>query len=707
MAEISKRLGRKCLADAACIANPDTILAWYRRLVAQKFDGSKRRAYPGRPKPSTEWERLIVRIAKENSGWGYDRIAGALANLGHRVADQTIGNILKRHGIPPVPKRSNSTSWKDFIAAHKKTIIDTNKENLARVIAFGNLMDGKATFILTLALALTGYLVSQLGPYLDAHAKWATAPNWAPTFFVILDGVALACLTCFTLTAINVIRCMKPRTTRHTGKTSPLFFTYLILAGSFDIVVNGRTINKRIPNDHIGEMAAIQPTQRRSATVVARESSVVMKLAEPQLATLGDQYPHIWRCIAKELARRLEQRNSLITAVSPNTRVFIVSSAEAIDIARTIQNAFDHDPFSVVVWTDGVFRASHYAIDSLERILDQTDVAIAIGEPDDLTESRGDRHSTPRDNVIFELGFFMDDSAGTAHCWSSRAGKKSNSRPILQASRRSRTATGMGRTSRARSPLPATACARLFETSDPTDNERTAAMGLRSDLITDIATILRTQWDERDGRTVPDDDGLTLGNNAVKLQATVLYADLADSTHLVDGRTAPFAAEMYKTFLHCAAKIIRAEEGTITAYDGDRIMAVYIGDQKNSSAVRTALKIHDAVATIINPAQQAMYQRAPYTLKHVVGIDTSTLYVAKTGVRGANDLVWVGRAANYAAKLASLPDTHASYITQEVYNAAQPNVKTATDGRPMWGAVRWNTFDDRIIYRSHWRWTIA
>jgi predicted nucleotide-binding protein len=183
--------------------------------------------------------------------------------------------------------------------------------------------------------------------------------------------------------------------------------TYLILAGSFDIVVNGRTINKRIPNDHVGEMAAIQPTQRRSATVVARESSVVIKLTESQLAALGDQYPNIWRCIAKELARRLEQRNTLITAVSPNTRVFIVSSAEAIDIARSIQNAFDHDPFSVVVWTDGVFRASHYAIDSLERVLDQTDVAIAIGEPDDLTESRGERHSTPRDNVIFELGFFM------------------------------------------------------------------------------------------------------------------------------------------------------------------------------------------------------------------------------------------------------------------------------------------------------------
>jgi predicted nucleotide-binding protein len=87
--------------------------------------------------------------------------------------------------------------------------------------------------------------------------------------------------------------------------------------------------------------------------------------------------------------------------------VFIISSAEAIEIARTIQNAFENDPFTVVVWTDGVFRASHYGIESLERILDQTDVSIAIGEPDDITESRGDRRASPRDNVIFELGFFM------------------------------------------------------------------------------------------------------------------------------------------------------------------------------------------------------------------------------------------------------------------------------------------------------------
>jgi len=88
LAEIGKRLGRKALREVACVAKPDTILAWYRRLVAQKFDGSKHRQYPGRPPVSSEVEALVVRMARENSGWGYDRIVGALANLGHRLSDQ-------------------------------------------------------------------------------------------------------------------------------------------------------------------------------------------------------------------------------------------------------------------------------------------------------------------------------------------------------------------------------------------------------------------------------------------------------------------------------------------------------------------------------------------------------------------------------------------------------------------------------------------
>jgi hypothetical protein len=126
LAEIGKRLGRKGLEQVARLAKPDTILAWYRRLVAEKFDGSKQRRTPGRPRTSREIEDLVVRLACENSGWGYDRIVGALANLGHQVSDQTVGNILRRHGIAPVPERSQTTTLKDFIRRHMDVLAATD-----------------------------------------------------------------------------------------------------------------------------------------------------------------------------------------------------------------------------------------------------------------------------------------------------------------------------------------------------------------------------------------------------------------------------------------------------------------------------------------------------------------------------------------------------------------------------------------------------
>src|SRR5687768_1075414 len=108
LAEIGKRLGRKALKDVACVAKPDTILAWYRRFIAKKFDGSRFRSSLGRPRISREVIDLIVQMAKQNSGWGYDRIAGALANLGHIVSDQTVGSyrsLVERHLPKRIPAR--------------------------------------------------------------------------------------------------------------------------------------------------------------------------------------------------------------------------------------------------------------------------------------------------------------------------------------------------------------------------------------------------------------------------------------------------------------------------------------------------------------------------------------------------------------------------------------------------------------------------
>ena len=151
---------------------------------------------------------------------------------------------------------------------------------------------------------------------------------------------------------------------------------------------------------------------------------------------------------------------------------------------------------------------------------------------------------------------------------------------------------------------------------------------------------------------------------------------------------------------------MREDSGEVTAYDGDRIMAVFIGDLKNTRAARTALKINHAVKNIINPQIASCYPQRSFALKHVVGIDTSPLWVARTGVRGANDLVWVGRAANYAAKLTSLPDAYPSYITKDVFDALHEPSRVSSDGRSMWETVYWTAMGNATIYRSLWTWTI-
>jgi putative transposase len=126
LAKLGKRLGKKALQEVASIVTPDTILAWHRKLIANKFDGSEHRQAPGRPMIDTEVEALVVRMAKENRSWGYDRIAGALKHLGYTISDQTVGNIVKRHGIPPAPERKKTTTWHEFIHTHMDVLVATD-----------------------------------------------------------------------------------------------------------------------------------------------------------------------------------------------------------------------------------------------------------------------------------------------------------------------------------------------------------------------------------------------------------------------------------------------------------------------------------------------------------------------------------------------------------------------------------------------------
>jgi CRP/FNR family cyclic AMP-dependent transcriptional regulator len=182
---------------------------------------------------------------------------------------------------------------------------------------------------------------------------------------------------------------------------------YFVLSGSFSIVVNGQEVQRRAAGDTFGEMAAIEPSIKRSASVIALEDAVVGKLDEPALEELASRYPGVWRFFAREMAKRLMQRNDFVNVPRDKVRVFVISSAESLPIAREIQSAFEHDNFQTVLWTDGVFKVSSYAIQSLEDQVDVSDFAIAIAQPEDITTSRGAQWPTARDNVIFELGLFM------------------------------------------------------------------------------------------------------------------------------------------------------------------------------------------------------------------------------------------------------------------------------------------------------------
>lgn len=230
-------------------------------------------------------------------------------------------------------------------------------------------------------------------------------------------------------------------------------------------------------------------------------------------------------------------------------------------------------------------------------------------------------------------------------------------------------------------------------------------MGLRGDLQEEVEEIFSTQWQTRKGRLVPNPEDIQLGNHASELAATVLYADLADSTAMVDQQTFNVAAEVYKSYLVCAARIIKANGGSITAYDGDRIMAVFIGDQKNTNAAKTGLQITWAVSNIVNPGLLSQYGNTAYQIRHVVGVDSSILKAARIGVRNDNDLVWVGSAANHAAKLSSISDGFSAvYLSKAVYDVMHESVKLG--GNPKRNMWTHQTFDGRDVYRSSWQWSI-
>lgn len=188
------------------------------------------------------------------------------------------------------------------------------------------------------------------------------------------------------------------------GYDSDIFF---VISGAVNILVNGRVIANRTSGYHIGEMALIDPTAKRSATVKASELTVVAALSEPDFTVLADKNPELWRRIAVELASRLRERSKFHRQPNSKPMIFIGSSKEALGIAEKIQNEVVSDDLVVKTWTDGVFDASATAIESLASVVEMYDFGVIVLSADDMVESRGVQKHAPRDNAVFELGLLM------------------------------------------------------------------------------------------------------------------------------------------------------------------------------------------------------------------------------------------------------------------------------------------------------------
>jgi predicted nucleotide-binding protein len=183
---------------------------------------------------------------------------------------------------------------------------------------------------------------------------------------------------------------------------------YFLVSGHVSVVVKGQEVRQLKSGDHVGEMAAIEPSQRRAASVIAAETVVAVKMAGGNFTALADKFPPlIWRSLAQELSRRLYDRNKHMATPNDKPRMFIMSSVEGLPVANEIQAGLQHDVLATV-WPNGVFWAGGYPLESLETAVSESDFGVAVALFEDIVETaRGDRKPTIRDNVLFELGMFM------------------------------------------------------------------------------------------------------------------------------------------------------------------------------------------------------------------------------------------------------------------------------------------------------------
>lgn len=234
-------------------------------------------------------------------------------------------------------------------------------------------------------------------------------------------------------------------------------------------------------------------------------------------------------------------------------------------------------------------------------------------------------------------------------------------------------------------------------------------MAFADDVREGVHSVLATSWNTRRGTVVPNTDDVTLSNGAVNVSATYLYADLAGSSDLAQMAAADVVGKVIRTYLNAASRILRKFGGEIRSFDGDRVMAIFMGDDQGHNAVSAALGIHWAVHEVIRPQLEEKWPATldGWQMKHGIGIDIGDAMIVRGGVRDNNDLISIGRAPNVAAKLSDLREGPSIYITRAVwdeipYGDCFVEKYDGTHDMWPWGQTLTIGGEDIEVYGSRW-----
>lgn len=224
----------------------------------------------------------------------------------------------------------------------------------------------------------------------------------------------------------------------------------------------------------------------------------------------------------------------------------------------------------------------------------------------------------------------------------------------------------------------------------------------------DVQNTIDTQWNKRNGNKIPNTEDIALAGGAVEIDATFLYADLASSSKMAKELDRRVTAKILKSFLAAVSKLVKHNGGKIVSFDGDRVMGVFYGTSKNSDAAKCALQIKHVVQNVIKTKFENKYEtvrNASFSINHGVGVDTGTVFAVRGGVRGDNDIIWIERAPNLAAKLSDLRETpYQTFITKRVYDWLSDSSKYSGD-KDMWEQRTWTFLNESItVYRSSYSW---